>query len=81
MSEVNVFSEGLEQGAELETMYIPVYFDSLRGPLADVSPTKDQKGCGMGTVSVREDEKVLGIDTEGWLHNSANVFHATELYT
>lgn len=37
--------------------------------------------CLMGTVSVREDEKVLGIDTEGWLHNSANVFHATELYT
>lgn len=48
MSEVNVFSEGLEQSAELETMYIPVYFDSLRGLLADVSPTKDQKGCGVG---------------------------------
>lgn len=40
-----ILSEGVEQGAELEANIFRC-FDRLSGPLADVSPTKDQKGCG-----------------------------------
>lgn len=42
-----ILSEGVEQGAELEANIFKC-FDRLSGPLADVSPTKDQKGCGVG---------------------------------
>lgn len=43
-----ILSEGVEQGAELEANIVRC-FDRLSGPQADVFPTKDQKGCGVGT--------------------------------
>lgn len=43
-----ILIDRVEQGAGLEANTFRC-FNRMNGPLADVCPIKDQKGCGVGT--------------------------------